>query len=88
MGNAHEMACCEAKQSSNLLPWHHCPVACTRNQRLVQDLMSTEIDAESKRAREEQITRTRVVNRKVRAELKSFTTSFWKKSDPCMKGVF
>ena len=50
--------------------------------------MSTEIDGESKRAREEEINRTGVLNRNAEAELKSFTTSFWKKPDPCAKGVF
>lgn len=67
-----------------------CPstaVHCTKSQQLVKDLMSTEMDGKSKRAREEEITRTGALNRNTGAELKSFT-SFWKKADPWKKGVF
>lgn len=49
--------------------------------------MFTETDEQSKRAREEEIIRTGVLNRNARAELKSFI-SFWKKSDPCVRGAF
>lgn len=66
-----------------------CPstaVHCTRSQLLVKDLMPTETDEKSERTREEVVTRTGVLNRNTGAELKSFT-SFWKKSDPCKKGV-